>query len=144
MTGFARRWPYDDKGQIAVFGVVITAATVMFAGLVLDGGLALAAKSRALGEAQEAARAGAQAIDVAAYRRDGTWALAPGEARKRARTYLSSTADEGSVAATTTSVSVTITARQSTELLRLFGVDELTVTAVGSARPVRGVTVRGP
>ncbi|GAA3838315.1 hypothetical protein GCM10022403_083500 [Streptomyces coacervatus] len=144
MTGFARRGPYDDKGQIAVFGVVITAATVMFAGLVLDGGLALAAKSRALGEAQEAARAGAQAIDIAAYRRDGTWALAPNEARKRARTYLSSTGDEGSVAATTTTVNVTVTARQSTEFLRFFGVDELTVTAVGSARPVRGVAVRAP
>ena len=144
MTSFARRFTYDDKGQVAAFVVVSTAVTVMFAGLVLDGGLALAAKSRAIGEAQEAARAGAQAVDVAAYRRDGTWVLAPGEARRRARTYLASTQDDGIVAATTTTVTVTVRARQSTQLLRLFGVQELTVSAVGSAHPVRGAAGREP
>ncbi|MFF4257937.1 pilus assembly protein TadG-related protein [Streptomyces sp. NPDC001663] len=144
MISIVRRLSYDDGGQMTAFVVVITTVTVMFAGLVLDGGLALAAKSRALGEAQEAARAGAQAIDVAAYRRDGTWVLAPGEASRRARTCLASTKDDGSVSATTTTVSVTVTARQPTQLLRLFGVDDLTVTAVGSARPVRGIAGRDP
>jgi len=44
---------------------------MLVAGLVIDGGLGLAAEVRATDEAQSAARAGAQAIDLAAYRQAG-------------------------------------------------------------------------
>ncbi|WP_052397832.1 hypothetical protein [Streptomyces sp. NRRL F-5123] len=124
---------------MTAFIVVFTAAVVMFAGLVLDGGLALAAKVRALGEAQEAARAGAQALDLAAYRRDGTVRLVPAQARALALRYLATTGDEGKVNATAETVTVTVTARQHTQLLNLAGLHTLTVTATGSAHPVRGI-----
>jgi hypothetical protein len=49
-----------DGGQITALVVVTMAALILLAGLVLDGGLTLAARERALGEAQEAARARAR------------------------------------------------------------------------------------
>ncbi|MET8983206.1 pilus assembly protein TadG-related protein [Streptomyces sp. NPDC004539] len=133
-----------DDGQVTPFLVILTAAIIMFAGLLLDGGLALAAKTRALGEAQEAARAGAQALDLTAYRTDGTVRLDPTQARTLARTYLATTKDTGTVTATTTTVTVTVTAHQTTQLLRFIGLDTLTVTATGTAHPVRGITTPDP
>ena len=69
-----------DDGQITAFVVVMAAALVLLIGLVLDGGLTLAARERALGEAQEAARAGAQGINLAAYRQNGSLILSPAKA----------------------------------------------------------------
>lgn len=139
-----RRRRSGDDGQVTPFVVILTAAVVMFAGLLLDGGLALAAKTRALGEVQEAARAGAQALDLTAYRTDGTVRLDPAQARALARTYLATTNDTGTVTATTTTVTVTVTAHQPTQLLRFLGLDTLTVTATGTAHPVRGITTPDP
>lgn len=133
-----------DDGQIAPFLVILTAVFVMFAGLLLDGGLALAAKVRAIGEAQEAARAGAQALDLTAYRTSGTVRLAPDQARTLAQTYLAATPDTGTVTVTATTVTVTVTARQDTHLLGLLGLDILTVTATGTAHPARGITAPEP
>ena len=63
----------------------MAAALVLMIGLVLDGGLTLAARERALGEAQEAARAGAQAVNLATYRQDGDLVLDPAQADGRRR-----------------------------------------------------------
>ena len=139
-----RRLTNDENGQVTVFVVILAVAIVMFAGLLVDGGLALAAKVRTIGEAQEAARAGAQALDLAAYRNSGTVRLVPGEARNLARTYLASTNDTGIVSITGDTVTVTVTAHQQTQLLGLLGLDSLTVTSTGSAHPARGVTAPEP
>ncbi|MFG2943485.1 hypothetical protein [Streptomyces sp. NPDC048282] len=126
------------------FVVIFAIAVVMFAGLLADGGLALAAKVRAIGEAQEAARSGAQALDLAAYRTSGTVRLVPEQARSLAQTYLASTGDEGTVVVTGDTVTVAVTARQHTQLLGLLGLDTLTVTGVGSAHPAHGITAPEP
>ncbi|MCO1575885.1 pilus assembly protein TadG-related protein [Crossiella sp. SN42] len=128
----------NDTGSVTAFLVVLVTAVLLFAGLVLDGGLALAAKIRALGHAQEAARAGAQQIDLAAYRADGTLRLVAPQARTAARAYLTAagaTADRIVVDGTT--VTVTVTARQRTQLLHLIGITSLTLTATGQAEPQR-------
>ncbi|MCI3928827.1 hypothetical protein MQV74_05935 [Streptomyces sp. AN091965] len=114
-------------------------SVVMFAGLVVDGGLALAAKLRAIGEAQEAARAGAQSIDLAAYRNDGSIRLLPVEAQRQAHAYLASIGATGTVKISSTTVTVTVTVHQRPQFLGILGVGTLTVTATGTARPVRGV-----
>ncbi|WP_405956896.1 pilus assembly protein TadG-related protein [Streptomyces phaeochromogenes] len=134
----------DDDGQVNAFIVVFAVAVVMFAGLVLDGGLALATKVRALGEAQEAARAGAQALDLAAYREHNIVRLAPDRARTRAQEYLAATDDSGTVAVTADTVTVTVTVQQRTQLLGVLGMDFLTVTGTGTAHPVRGVNAPEP
>ncbi|MFB6556554.1 pilus assembly protein TadG-related protein, partial [Streptomyces sp. NPDC056405] len=58
----------DDRGQATAFVIGIAAALWLFAGIVVDGGLALAGKARALDVAQEAARSGAQQLDVGQLR----------------------------------------------------------------------------
>jgi Flp pilus assembly protein TadG len=129
----------DQDGRVTAFVVIIVTAILLFAGLVLDGGLALAAKVRALGEAQEAARAGAQEIDLAAYRADGTLRLAPQQASAAARNYLAAAGHTGTVSVAGNTVNVTVTVSQSTQLLGLVGIGSITVTGAGQAQPQRGV-----
>ena len=78
----------------------MAAALVLMIGLVLDGGLTLAARERALGEAQEAARAGAQAVNLAIYRQDGDLVLNPAQAAADADAYLASIGATGTATAT--------------------------------------------
>ncbi|MGW7514146.1 TadE/TadG family type IV pilus assembly protein [Streptomyces sp. NPDC054796] len=130
----------DDRGQVTAFLVALAGVVVLFAGLAVDGGLALAAKVRALSEAQEAARAGAQAVDLEAYRATNVLRLRPDQARDLAQRYLADTGDSGTAIATEQSVTVTVTARQPTRLLRLAGLRTLTVTGSGTAHPRHGVS----
>lgn len=130
----------DERGQVTAFVVVIVTAILLFAGLVLDGGLALAAKVRALGEAQEAARAGAQEIDLAAYRANGLLRLAPQQANAAARNYLAAAGHNGTVSVAGNTVRVTVTVSQPTQLLGLIGISSSTVTATGEAQPQRGIS----
>ena len=53
-------WWRADGGRVTAFVVVLMTAILALAGLALDGGLALAATVRAVGQAESAARAGAQ------------------------------------------------------------------------------------
>jgi len=130
----------EDSGRVTAFTVVFAAAVLLFAGLVLDGGLALAAKVRAAGQAQEAARAGAQAIDLAAYRSTGTLRLDPDRAAALARGYLTAAQATGTATVTVggNTVTVSIFTAQPTRLLGLVGVRSIQVTATGSAHPDRG------
>lgn len=129
----------DQNGRVTAFVVVIVTAILLFAGLVLDGGLVLAAKVRAVGEAQEAARAGAQEIDLTAYRADGTLRLAPQQATAAARSYLAAAGHTGTVSVAGNTVNVTVTVSQPTQLLGLIGIGSITVTATGQAQPQRGI-----
>jgi Putative Flp pilus-assembly TadE/G-like len=135
----------EDSGRVTAFTVVIVAAVLLFAGLVLDGGLALAAKVRAVGQAQEAARAGAQAIDLTAYRATGTLRLDADRAATLARGYLAEAHTPGAETVTVAgdTVTVTLTVAQPTRLLGLVGVRSIQVTGTGSAHPDRGPTVEG-
>lgn len=135
-----RRLREDQDGRVTAFVVIIVTAILLFAGLVLDGGLALAAKVRALGEAQEAARAGAQEIDLVAYRANGTLRLAAQEASAAARDYLAAAGLTGSVSVAGNTVNVTVTVSQSTQLLNLIGIGSITVTGTGQAQPQRGIS----
>jgi hypothetical protein len=142
-TAFDRRWQRlrsDESGRVTAFVVIIVTAVLAFGGLVLDGGLALAAKVRALGEAQEAARAGAQEIDLAAYRADGTLRLAPQQASAAARNYLATAGHTGTVAVAGNTVNVTVTVSQPTQLLGFIGIGALTVTGTGQAQPQHGIS----
>lgn len=73
----------DERGSITPFVVIISLALIMLAALVVDGGRQLNAKGRAIAYAQEAARAGSQAIDVTDPRLD----LVPDLALRAASAY---------------------------------------------------------
>jgi Putative Flp pilus-assembly TadE/G-like len=129
-----------DDGQITAFVVVMAAALVLLIGLVLDGGLTLAARERALGEAQEAARAGAQGINLAAYRQNGSLILSPAKALADARAYLASISANGTASVAGNVVTVTVTIVQPMQILSAAGLSAVTVHATASAVPERGIT----
>lgn len=82
----------DERGSVSPFLAVIAVALVMVAGLVYDGGEVLAAQARARDLAGNAARAGAQEIDLDALRLTGRPRLEPVRAAAAANAFL---VDEG-------------------------------------------------
>lgn len=127
-----------EDGVATVFVVVITAALLVMAGLVLDGGRALDGKSRAVEEAQEAARAGAQALDLDAFRTSGHGSLSPGKAMAAAQSYLAATGDAGTVSVNGAAVTVTVTRVEHTQILQIVGLSTLTSTASATATAEQG------
>lgn len=114
------------------------------AGLSLDGGLALAAKVRAVGQAEAAARAGAQAVDLATYRATGRLVLVPALAVAAARTQLAAAGAEGEVSVRDGGVDVRVTATHVPRLLGLAGITELTIGGEARAVPQGGVSAADP
>lgn len=128
---------------------------MLFAGLVLDGGLALRGRVLAIDQAQEAARAGAQHIDLDVYRRRGVVVLDVVEARRAARSYLAAAdaldasgradaAAQAVVVVASDRVTVTVTRRQRTQLLTLIGMGSLRVSGVGTAVAAHGIDAPEP
>ena len=133
-----------ERGSVTAFVVVLTVALLAVAGLVVDGGLLLAAHRRAFNEAEAAARAGAQAVDIDALRARGDVALDPSEAERRARDYLAAIDREGTVQVHGDTVRVQVRFRHELVLLGAFGLSTQTVDGDGTARAVRGVTEGEP
>jgi Flp pilus assembly protein TadG len=77
-----------DQGTVTAFVAVVSFALVMVAGMVYDGGQILDGQARARDVAANAARAGAQEIDLDALRDGGTVALNPERAIEAAEQYL--------------------------------------------------------
>jgi hypothetical protein len=134
-----RGWWAGDEGRVSAFVVTLLVAILALAGLTLDGGLALAAKVRANGQAAAAARVGAQALDLGAYRATGAVRLVPAQAAADARSYLATVGATGTVTVTGDTVTVTVTATHPTQLLGLVGIPALSVHGSASAHPQRGV-----
>ncbi|MDA8186134.1 MAG: hypothetical protein M0035_17205 [Actinomycetota bacterium] len=127
-----------ESGMVTAFVVIFTLALVLMAGLVLDGGLALAAKVQAVDDAQAAARAGAQAIDIPTYRASGQITLDPAQAAADAERYLAAAGHTGTVSVNGEQVTVTVTITQPTQILSLAGIDHLTETGTGTATAEQG------
>ncbi len=138
-----RRLPGGEEGMVTAFVVVMTFALLLFAGLVLDGGLTLAARVQAIDEAQAAARAGAQAVDLTTYRTTGTEVLDPAAATAAADSYLTATGHTGTVTVAGDRVTVTVRITQPTQILTIAGIRSLTVSGTGSAVAERGVVGAG-
>ncbi len=135
-----RRAPYHhEQGQVTAFVVTFVAALILMAGLVLDGGLILAAKRRAINEAEAAARAGAQQVATSTYRSSGRFVLDPARARAAAVAYLAATGDRGTVRVSGDQVVVTVQITQPMQILGVAGIGSQTVTGRGVARAERGV-----
>jgi Flp pilus assembly protein TadG len=137
-------WWRADEGRVSAFVVVLTLGILTLAGLTLDGGLALAAKVEANGQAEAAARAGAQAIDLTVYRTNNQLQLMPAQAVANAQSYLAAVGASGTVTVSGDTVTVTVTASQNTQLLGMVGISSLTVHGTGSAHPQRGVVTIDP
>ena len=128
----------DDSGQVTVFLVGIMAALLLLAGLVVDGGDVLAGRRVAIDNAEAAARAGAQAISISSYRSSGKVVLDASAAEAAAESFLRTLGEQGSVAVSGDTVTVTVHLRQRLAILSVVGVPALTVTGTGTAVPVLG------
>lgn len=135
----------NERGQVTAFVAIFVVALIFIAGLVIDGGVGLAAKRRAMNEAQAAARAGAEALDTAAYRRGATSRLDPVQAREAAIDYLRRTGHQAGAQVQVTADTVTVdeTFEQRLNILGVAGMGSISVSGHGSARTVHGVVAEG-
>ncbi len=137
----------SDDGSITLPVLVLTPALLMVAGLVVDGGYGLSARQKAFGEAEQAARAGAGALDVDALRAGSVRLVTDCSrpepcAQELAAAYVAATDDElvGPVAVTPTTVEVTVRVVRPSVVLSAIGIQTLTVEGTGRAQVQRGIT----
>jgi len=131
----------DEHGQLTLFVSLAMVGLLILAGFVVDGGFVLAARRRAIDEAQGAARAGAEALAASTYRTSGTITLDPGAADAAAQGFLGATGHSGSVTVSANEVTVDVSFDQPTSLLRIIGIGSVTVSGRGTARSVRGIDI---
>lgn len=123
-----------DDGNMSLFFAIGLVALLLVAGLVLDGGAQLRATQRAQGLAEEAARAGAQSVDVDALMRGQTTRLDSSLARSTAQSYLTAAGATGTVSAGTETVTVDVTLSTPTLFLSLIGISSLSGSGSATAR----------
>jgi hypothetical protein len=126
-----------ETGSATAFTLILILAVLAFAGLVLDGGLAVSAKVQAISTAQSAARAGAEELDLQALRATGQLRLDPSRAQATARDWLTRAGATGTVTATTDAVTVAVTAQSRTQLLHLVGIDAIPIAATATAQAIQ-------
>ena len=109
----------------------------------MDGGDVVTAHQAAEVEAEQAARAGAGSLDVAALR-SGVVQLDPTGALRAAEAFSVAAGHPGNVTVEGGEVTVHISYTVPTVILGIVGVHELQVSAVASAIDLHGVTVGLP
>jgi Flp pilus assembly protein TadG len=131
-----------DGGNITIIVLFMTLAIYLICALVFDAGNALTDRQRAADTAEQAARAGADAI-LPISGSSVAPTLNPTRARAAALAFLSEAAVIGTVQVTTDAVTVTVTIRHPTRLLSALGISTLTIKGTATARPVPGIVVAG-
>ena len=125
--------PASERGSISVFLAVLVPGLLLIIGLAVDGGAKVAATQRANAIADEAARAGGQALDIPAAL-TGELRVDPAAAVLAAQDYLDRNNVEGAVTVVDgDSLQVTVTVTEPTSFLGLIGIPTLTVQGSGTA-----------
>ena len=142
LTG--RRWAAvhenSDRGSLMLVLIPLVTALLLFAGLVLDGGAALAAREQAANIAREAARAGAGALTPVSLRTADPDDLTvdPAAAEQAAHAVIADAGLTGTVAVHGSTVTVTVTASHPTAMLSVIGISHLDETMSATAVPLPG------
>jgi hypothetical protein len=144
-----RRWTWlaarlrADRGSATGWAIGTIVVGLLIVALVFDGAATMTARATALDVAQQAARAGADQLDLALLREQGVVAIDPAAAQDVAQQWLQSAGVEGTVNATAADVTVTVTLTRPTVLLAAVGIPTFTMTAAAhrptTRRPVGGV-----
>ncbi len=141
------RWGDTDRGSAALWLAITMVGMLIMAGLVLDGGAAIGARERAADVAQQAARAGADALDGAALRAGtGSAGLTanPVAANRAARAVLDAAGVQGYVVSVSgNAVTVTASATRPAVILSAVGINEVHGTATATAQSLLGTTTGG-
>jgi hypothetical protein len=134
-----------DSGHLTLAVAIITAGMLMLVEVIDFGALKLRAGRDALSIAQEAARAGADALDRPRTYTSGLAVINPQAALTAASTYLHTSVQPGEIVtgqATllgTTQIKVTVTITRHAPLLSLIGTSSIRVTRSATAELVSGV-----
>jgi Flp pilus assembly protein TadG len=128
-----------EQGSFTVFVAVLTLALFSLVGLVIDGGRAVAAQNAAAGEAEQAARLGADQISLQAIR-SGIVSIDPASATKAVNSYLQAVGTDGAVTVVGQTVTVHIRSSEPTVILGIIGVEQIGISATASATSLHGVT----
>jgi len=132
----------SEDGVASIVLVLLTTAFLALAGLVWDGGRAITARQHAADLAEQAARAGADDLNIDAARATGAEQIDQAAAVRDACRYVTVTAPGAACEATasTTGVTVRVTTTTSTAVLGVIGINTLTSHGHATATAVRGVT----
>ena len=130
---------------MALYLAIFATAMIAMAGLVIDGGAAIAAREKAADVADQAARAGANALSADSLRESdpGDLRADPIRARAAADTVLSDAGATGEVTVDGATVTVVAHIPQKTAVLSAVGVNDLSQTATQSATAIHGTTTEG-
>ena len=128
-------------GQVTAFVVVFMVALIGFAGLVIDGAVALSAYRRAMNEAQAAARAGAEALNTTIYRNEGRSVIEQGAASDAVGQYMHAANSSAKYDVEFTGDDTVVVSESFDQSLNFFG--SFTAKGHGSARTVHGIAQEG-
>jgi Flp pilus assembly protein TadG len=133
---------HRQRGQVIVWVAVMLPFFLAVIGLASDGGLVFEQRRALQALADEAARAGANQLDQAAYRADGVTVLDPAAARQAAEAYLvaQSPALTGTVVADRQRVIVRVQRQVPTNFLRIVHITTATIGATATAEVRHGIT----
>jgi hypothetical protein len=125
-----------DRGSATGWAIGTIVIGMLIVALVFDGAAAMTARATALDTAQQAARAGADQLDLALLREQGVVAIDPAAAQTTSEQWLHHANVEGKIDATPARVEVTVTVTQPTVLLATVGIPTFTMTATAAAQPL--------
>jgi Flp pilus assembly protein TadG len=128
----------DEDGTATVFVVGFAVVLLACAGLVIDGGSAINARMKLADDVEQAARAGAQQIDIEALRGSDVVTLDGLAAEARARSYLNALGYTRVTVPPVTGDTITVHAEDTTttKLLSLIGVHDFDIAATATAQAV--------
>jgi hypothetical protein len=128
----------DEDGTATAFVVGFAVVLLACAGLVIDGCNAINARMKLADDVEQAARAGAQEIDIATLRSSDVIRLDGLAAEARARGYLNSLGYTNVTVPPVTADTITVRAQDvtTTKLLSLIGVNSFDIAATATAQAV--------
>ncbi|MEN0128126.1 MAG: pilus assembly protein TadG-related protein [Brevundimonas sp.] len=132
----------EERGSVSVFVIGLAVALLVLAGLVVDGGRAVNARAAAYDDAEQAARAGANEIDVLRLRNTGQVVIDADAATRAVDAFLAARDYPAGSAVTVVGareVRVKLDGDVNTSLLTLINIDSFHVTATATARAAIGI-----
>lgn len=122
-----------DAGSVSLLVIALAFAMLLAIGLAVDGSRKSAATSDATSIAEEAARAGGQALRLDALATGGPAVVDPDRAIAEAQSYLAASGATGTVTVDGARITVQATITRPTIFLGLVGITEVTGNGRGAA-----------
>jgi Flp pilus assembly protein TadG len=128
-----------DEGSLSAFLAFFGVTLFVLVGLVVDGGRALASRRQAIDVAEQAARTGADQLNVDSLRK-GTYIVDPAAAEIAAEHALATSGLAGTVSVSGDEVTVEVRTVMHTAILGIVGLRAISVSGTATAVDVHGVT----